>query len=330
MQRNRIGLLIALVAGVAIAVGLVLVIEQGADKSSGDTSDSEGDIGRVLNTVSFGYPDVENLLGQLDREQRMNVLAKPQLFKRMIDQETARLALLDAAMDTGLHERKNVAYMMRRKSEEFLVETFTRGKLNAAGLPAGFPSDAQIQDYYNKNKARFVIDERLPVWQIFWHIPKDASELEAAKMLKQASKISSTLRAGKTEFQTVAVEESEHEASRIQGGYMGLLKVSELRSDIRQPLLDLAVGKISKPIRSNNGVHVFLRGKVVSRVTKPLSQVREQIAVHLKNVFRQQQRSKLIQLAQEKYPVKLDPPDIEEWRVRLVKQNPANMGQQKP
>ncbi|NIN81850.1 MAG: hypothetical protein GTO39_15080, partial [Pseudomonas stutzeri] len=63
--------------------------------------------------------------------------------------------------------------MMQRNSEQVLVDTFL--KLGAgASVSADFPSDAQVEAFYQSNRDRYRLEERIPVWQIFFSAPESA------------------------------------------------------------------------------------------------------------------------------------------------------------
>lgn len=321
MQRILIVLAVIVLAGGSLYMGVMTGDEQSADQASGQTGEQGS------RTRAFGFDDIKQLVTHLNPRQRQAALSQPDFFKKVVGEEVVRLALLDAAEANKLDQNNNLKYLIKRKSDDLLLQNFiSRQVLSAGGIPKGFPSEQQVKTYYEQNKSKFVVPERVPVWQIFWQVPTNTSKLDQARIIKRASSLSWQLKKGKKNFAETAQQVSQHGASRLNGGFMGILKVSELKPEIKSQLLALKIDEISAPIRGAEGVHIFRRGKIFPQTVLPLTQARGQIVQLLRKAFNQSQRLKLNQLAVKKYPVKFEDGAIEKWWARLSKEMAAGSG----
>ena len=125
------------------------------------------------------------------------------------------------------------------------------------------------------------------------------------------------LKKGKADFAALAVAESEHEQSRQNGGYMGLLKTEELLPAIKEPLLKLKEGELGRPVESESGFHILKRGQILEAETVAFANVQEQIRqLLIKQANAQLRRAIFIQASKE-FPQDLTDEKVEEWRLRL-------------
>jgi len=134
---------------------------------------------------------------------------------------------------------------------------------------------------------------------------------------KKADKIIYDIKKGKVDFSNVAISQSEHEQSKALGGYMGLLKTSDLLPEIKEPVLKLKEGEISKPIESESGIHIIKRGIILKAEPLKLAQVEQQIRQLLIKQANAQLRNAIFTQARKEYPQDISDKKLEEWRLRL-------------
>lgn len=269
-------------------------------------------------SASFSEKDLQQLVSYLDPAQRQQVLSQPDLLQQVVQQELSRLALYDAAVAAGMNKNNKIKYLMDRQAQDFLLNSFVEDRLQAAGLPSGFPSEAQMKTYYETHPEAFNQGERLPVWQIFWAIDEGMTAAEIDTMTDRAKRLARDIQTGKARFFEVANEHSQHEASRIQAGFMGVLPVDTLRGDIKDQLLALKINRTSSPIRSGEGLHIFRRGAVIPAQKIAFEGVRDHIKNQLTQQFIAQQKTVLSQLASSQFQAKITPEQVENWRQKQL------------
>ena len=264
--------------------------------------------------LEFDY--IQNLISNLGQDQRKAVLDDKQKFRQFVQSEADNRSVISAAMANKLDRDGNTLFLMQRGAENILRESYMN-RLLIAKIPADFPNDQQVKDYYDKNKDRFVIGKRVHVWQIFLPMGKDMDNKTKVALRKEAETIITDISKGKYDFAAAALKHSKHEASQYNGGYMGLIKVADLIPGIENPLLALQEGTLSKPIETEAGLHLLKRGAVVDEQQVELKQVDAQVRRLLRQQVVAQLRKSILEQASKSYPIDLEDNRIEEWRLKL-------------
>ena len=283
-----------------------------SSKAGDDWAKSSNQESAINSQIDLDY--VSLLVANMNEQERLKILEDTSLFKQVIESEANNKSTIAAAIANKLIQDRNVEFLMRRAAENILREAYLN-RLVMSKLPKDFPSDEQVLEYFNANKAQFLIPERLHVWQIFFNKSEDAKETIALK--KKAEKIISDIKKGKADYSNIAISQSEHEQSRAVGGYMGLLKTSDLLPEMKESILKLKEGEISKPVESESGIHILKRGKILKEEALELAQVEPQIRQLLVNQANSQLRNAIFSQARKEYPQKISDKILEEWRLRL-------------
>lgn len=265
-------------------------------------------------TVDF--EEIQKIVAVIDENQRKAILADEKAFTNFIRNEAANKSMLAAAHANGIDQDERNLFIAQRGAENIIREIYLK-KLAATKIPADFPGEEQMKSYYEQNKDKFVLEERTHVWQIFLPIKDAADRKETELLKKQAEAIVTELNNNKTDFAAAAEKYSNPPGSKYSGGYMGLVKISDVKPDIRQPLLALPPDKVSDPITTAEGIHILKRGKILPaqpiRYDEVQGQIRKLMLTQLNNNFRQE----VIKQASEIYPVDITDKTIEEWRLKL-------------
>jgi len=282
------------------------------DKSTEDWSKSSQPKQPITRQVDLDY--VSLLIANLSEQERNKILDDPTLFKQAIENEVNSASTVAAAVMNKVEQDRNVEFLMRRSAENILREAYLN-RLVASKLPKDFPNDGQIAEYFESNKEKFVVPERVHVWQIFFK--KLESEQENAELKKKVNKLISDIEKGKKDFSATALSKSEHEQSKQLSGYMGLLKTDDLLPEMKKPLLALKVGELSTVVESEAGLHIFKRGEIIDSEQLELAQVAPQIRQLLTNQANLQLRQAIFAQARKEYPQTISDKNIEEWRLSL-------------
>jgi len=260
--------------------------------------------------------DLQKTLSVLDANQRKSVLADEQVFRAFVEKEADNVSVLIAARSNKVDQSEKTLILAQRGVDNIVRELYLN-QLLTSKIPADFPTDKQVQEYYDKNKDNFVIEERVHIWQIFLPIKEDMSVKDIELLKKKAESITNNLKKKKTDFVSAANEYSKHEASRLSGGYMGLIKISEFKPEIKAAIKTLKQGDISKPIKTDDGMHILKRGAIVPKQDITLEQVKPKITELMLKQLRIQIRQAVFKQASITYPVDLDDKNMEEWRLKL-------------
>src|SRR5581483_8195330 len=207
--------------------------------------------------------------------------------KRMLaDRYPKMLVFADAAHKRGLDADPNFKKVLQFYRLQILTQELARSvKEKAEKIP-----DTEIAKYYKDNTAEF---EQADLQRLY--VPKD-KQVEAASADKPEVKSAEQQKADQDALKKEAdslraraaagedldkLQKEAYEAAGMKGtppqASIGKLTRNELPVSHR-PVLDLKVGEVSQVIAEPNGFYVY---KVVSKQTKPLEAVKEEIRTKL-------------------------------------------------
>ncbi|PYQ46943.1 MAG: hypothetical protein DMF59_20210 [Acidobacteria bacterium] len=147
----------------------------------------------------------------------------------------------------------------------------------AADKLIALPNDQTVQEFYNKNKARFEsadVSHILIAYQS-GSLPArsgKAPPLDEAK--KKASAVYAQLKAG-ADFAATAKRVSDDAQSAKTGGHMGPMSHGMLPPELDAQIFAAKPGDVTPPTVSPYGIHIF---KVNARTTQTLDQLRAGIS----------------------------------------------------
>ncbi|HKK16539.1 MAG TPA: peptidylprolyl isomerase [Gammaproteobacteria bacterium] len=262
------------------------------------------------------YDELQQIVSVLNPDQRKVVLSDQEAFKNFINNEARNKSLLAAAHANKIDQNERNLYIAKRGAENVIREIYLN-QLIASKIPADYPTEEQMKEFYEKNRDNFILPERVPVWQIFLAIQEGAGKKDIELQKKQAESIISDIKKGKLDFTDAARQYSAQGAGKLRGGYLGLIDVTELKPDIQQPLLALKPNTLSNPITTEKGVHILKRGNIIGKQQLAYSDVKDQIKKSLNRRLRNQIRQAVFKQAAEVYPSGITDKNLEEWRLKL-------------
>ncbi len=273
--------------------------------------------------IELKVEELQKVFTVLNPAQKEEFLKSPEAFAGFVKQESQALSLSAAARANKIQEDPNVIYIMGRMSENVLREAYLE-RLMSEKIPADFPSKEQLQEFYEKNRNQFVVEDRIHIWQIFLKVANAADKDEVTRQKDLAAKIVGDIRGGKTDFGVAAQQYSNHEPSRINAGYMGVLKFSEMKPGVAEVVRDLKIDAVSEPFITDEGVHVIKRGSLIPKQELPLERIEPQVRELLIKQAKAQLRQSVLNKAAETYPVIKDDQAIESWRKQLMEKTAPN------
>jgi len=262
------------------------------------------------------YDDIRMVVDNLDKKHRQQILDDRKLFQQLAEQEARNTSLLAALRAKHVQDNPNVSFLMQRAADNVAREIYMK-RLIKDKIPADFPTRDQIKQYYDNNKDKFRIGERLHIWQIFLPVTSKMGPVEVKALKSRVNGIVKDIRAGKISFAEAAFTYSAHEQSRINGGYMGLVGIKDLKPGINKALASLGEGKISEPVKTEEGLHILKKGATVPARYLALNEVSEQIRKLLVNQVVLKLREDIYGQVTKSYPVDLKASKMEEWRQKL-------------
>jgi foldase protein PrsA len=172
-------------------------------------------------------------------------------------------------------------------------------------------SDAEIQDFYAKNKERFAQPERRDLRIVLTKNEAKANDAKAA------------LESGQS-WKAVAKEFSIDEASKAQGGKLPAQAEGTLEKSLDKAVFKAGKGKVTGPVKTQFGFYVFEVDKVQAASQQTLEQAKETIRQTLQSQNQQKALDKFVKDFSKKWKERT------ECREGFVTQQCANAPKEKP
>jgi len=276
---------------------------------------------RTKSLVKVGKEDVTSaeiklLLATQSDEVRQQLLTNPKQLQEFLKTEAERKAVLMEARAAGVDKRSDVAMLMQRAQDQVLLTAHLSPRL---AVPMGYPSDAEIASYYDKNKERFLSAEQVNVSTIFFLVLPAWSRDKALedKIRLDAQRVAAEARKG-SDFAELARLHSQDRPTADNGGSVGWVTGAQLLPELAQAAFKLKAGEISDPIRTQLGYQILRVNDRRPAVQRPLADVRAIVVQLLQNDYRQMKEREAIDAAVKTYPVLTDAAAIETWRSEEV------------
>ena len=267
--------------------------------------------------TTLDLKSIRELLAVIEARRRAQILDSGETFEQFVHQETLNQAVLTAAYANGADANEAIGVLMERAGQRVLAEAYLN-QVVRLNLDPNFPTDAQVREAYDKNPAAFQVPERMHLWQIFVPLQDGASDTDFKAAWKLVDAIAADLRIGKSNFAAMAKKHSRHEASRVNDGYMGLIKIAELLPPIAGAAKKLTLDAVSQPIATETGLHIIKKGPTVAEELVDFESVKGNIRERLQREAAQKVRQAAVEKIGQEFPVSAPPSDLESWRQTLV------------
>lgn len=219
--------------------------------------------------------DIKSQLDSLGPAERAALLADREQLAGFVRSVLVREAVLAEARGAGWDKNPRSLAALDRLRDQYIVESYL---LEVGKVPEGFPSEEELKQAYDAEKERLRLPRRYRLSQIF--IAAGPDKKAAAK---RAQELRSSLEEEPAEFVAMAKRNSNDTASAARGGDLGWLAADEIRPAIRSAVAPLGKGQISPAVEEPEGFHIVKVDDVREAGPASFEEVREQLAVALRN-----------------------------------------------
>lgn len=293
----------AAVAGESAAGAPLRLAQAGEEQVAAPAAGAEAAPARPVTAA-----DLAAVLDLAEPRQKQAILADEARLQELVDNEITARALLAAARDNGFDQAPQVKLMLQRAQDKMLLDAYLN-QVVRENLDPAYPTEEQLRKYYEDNQAKLQTPERVHLWQVFLAVPAGADEAAVAAAEKKAKELSKKLRSGKSDFAQIATESSQHQASRYNGGYMGLIRLDELLPEVKAAVEELEENEVSGPIKTSDGFHVVKRGARVASQPMPYEEIKAKLREAMVSEAAARTRSEVVAKVRATYPVATDPAD---------------------
>jgi peptidylprolyl isomerase len=232
------------------------------------------------------------------------------LFSQTLRVMLANQLVLKEALTKKWEDQPAVAAQLKRVRETAIVESYLQ---SVSTTPEGFPTDGELEKAYEANKAAFLVPRQFQVAQIFISLPADADKSAADKANKKLADVQAKLKQPNADFAAIACADSDDRTSADRGGEIGWLAESQMKPEIKAPIVALTKGALSEAVRGADGWHVLKLIDTKPAGTLTLAEVRDPLAQRL--------RAQRVEANRRAYLAKLleqSPPSINELALSQV------------
>ncbi|MEJ6668544.1 MAG: SurA N-terminal domain-containing protein [Alcaligenes aquatilis] len=139
------------------------------------------------------------------------------------------------------------------------------------------PTDEQLKQYYEQNKARYVQLGRVNISHILVNVPAGASDSEREAAQTKARELAEKAQANKDDFADLARANSQDEGSAREGGELGWISKGSWPSVLENAVFALKKGDVSGVIEGPNGFHIFKSNEVQPEQGESFEQARSKV-----------------------------------------------------
>jgi parvulin-like peptidyl-prolyl isomerase len=232
-----------------------------------------------MGDVELKAAEVKSLIDALPAEARRRLGADPQQLERAVREQLILKAVLAEAKQKGWDKRPELQPMYERAREQVIVTTYVN---SVAKPPESYPSEEELKQFYDQNKAQLQSPPQFQLAQIYLPAPENMEKPKADEVAKKASEISAKLSKTPADFAKLAKESSAHKESADKGGEIGWVNEEVMVIEIRRVVTRMNKGDISPPIKSAAGWHII---KLIDKrppSLRPLAEVRPNLVAAMR------------------------------------------------
>ena len=156
--------------------------------------------------------------------------------------------------------------------------------LDEAAAIASVPTidEAQLQQYYDQNRARFVAPARVQLRHILLATKGGMSEDERLAIRSKALALHSQLRDDPDSFADIAQAESDDLGSSRNGGELGWITKGTWPAVLEDQIFELSTGEISEVVDGPDGFHIFKADEHVAEEGPTFAEVRDEVEAEVR------------------------------------------------
>lgn len=216
-------------------------------------------------------------------EVKAQLNANPDAKKQFIESEITRVLLLEEARKAKVESQKEYKILSKLAEEGVAIQLWEKKQFDAIKV-----SDAEAQDFYNKNKNTFIVPAQVRAKHILVQ-----NKAEADAIIKELGSLKGEALSAK--FSEVAAAKSIDKGSASMGGELGWFPKTQMVPAFGDAAFALKNGELSKPVQSQFGYHVILKEDSRAQQTLSFDKVKDRIIAGLKGEKLQGEMAKKVE-----------------------------------
>jgi peptidylprolyl isomerase len=194
----------------------------------------------------------------------------------------------------------------------------------------GYPSEEEIKQFYEANKAQLLAPAQYQVAQIFLPAAEGTDKSKAEEAKKKIGELSAKLGKSGADFAKLAKENSAHKESAEKGGELGWVSEEQMVPEIRRAITGMNKGEVSAPIKSTAGWHLIKLLDKKPAGTRSLAEVRPNLIVAMRNRKSQDLERAYLEALSIKLPPTINQIELGNCRADCAEGSTCDKGSQRP
>lgn len=229
------------------------------------------DIVGKMGAVELHASEIRPIIDAQPPEARRQLANDPAQMERLVKNELVRKAVLAEARQKGWDKRPELQPLIERARDQVIVGAYVS---NVAKPADGYPSEEELKQFYESNKAQLQAPPQYQMAQIFLPAPEGTDKARADEAEKKIKELSGKLSKSAGDFARLAKESSAHKESADKGGEIGWVGEDQMVAEIRRTVVKMNKGDISPPVKSAAGWHLIKLMEKRPPALRPLNEVR--------------------------------------------------------
>ena len=233
-----------------------------------------------MGDVELHSSELKAILEAQPPDARRQLATDPAALERLVCSELMRKAVLNEAKQKGWDKRQELQPLIERARDQVIVSSFVG---NVAKPGDGYPSEDEIKQFYESNKAQLLAPAQYQLAQIYLPAAEGTDKAKAEEAKKKIGELSAKLGKSGADFAKLAKENSAHKESAEKGGELAWVSEEQMVSEIRRAVTGMNKGEVSPPVKSAAGWHLIKLLDKKPAATRPLADIRANLIVVMRN-----------------------------------------------
>ena len=249
----------------------------------------------VHGTDELTASQVRALIADAPPETRHAYQTNPDALKALIRDTFLGRAILAEAEAKAWDKRPEVAALAQRAHDLAITQSYL---ISQSPVPAGYPSDAELQAAWETNKAQLMQPRGYKLEQVFATAAPGAAQDEARRKLAEVQTQASH---GRT-----ALEAAAKRVAGVQYADMGWVAEGRLQAAAKDAVAGLLEGQLSPPLCTSSGCTLLKLIATRPAGPAPLAEVRDQLTRALRQQKQRELQQAYANALLAKQPVRVD------------------------
>src|SRR5690606_35490539 len=188
-------------------------------------------------------------------------------------------SVLAEARQKGWDKRPELQPLIERARDQVIVQSYVG---NVARPDDNYPSEEELKQFYEANKAQLQAPAQYQIAQIFLPAPAGADKAKADEAEKKIKDLGARLSKAPNDFAKLARENSAHKESAEKGGEIGWVGEDQMVAEIRSVAVKMNKGDVSQPVRTSAGWHIIRVLDKKPPTVRPLAEVRGRLVAAMR------------------------------------------------